>query len=88
VVDFSLCALRGMLFATNHGFPIRKTEAVMNSRKPKQNPEHVNELPSERLQLAEAVPSKKPEGFSLANRGTAPIVIVELQSPKPRTRLH
>jgi hypothetical protein len=58
----------------------------MSSRKPKQDLEHLYDLSSERLQLIEVGPNKKPESVSLTKRPSMPIVVVQLaDSTKPRT---
>ena len=68
---------------------LAKRGIVMNSRKPKQNLEQEIEFPSKRLQLALAVPDRKPTTHSNRSLQHATVEIkVELAAPQARSRLH
>ena len=68
---------------------LAKRGIVMNSRKPKQNLEQEIEFPSKRLQLALAVPDRKPTTHSNRSLQHAKVEIkVELAAPQARSRLH
>lgn len=60
----------------------------MNSRKPKQDVENLNEWEMPELQLAEAVPSGKPAATPRARWEAKSDLILDLGSKLPRSRLH
>ncbi len=61
----------------------------MNTRKPKQNPEELIEIPTERLQLVEAVPDGRSEPWrSSPTVQFLPKAKMPLMGRKLRSRLH
>ena len=60
----------------------------MNSRKPKQDVENLNEWELPELRLAEAVPSGKPAPTARPRWEAKSDLILDLGSKLPRSRLH
>jgi hypothetical protein len=71
----------------------RGGEVVMGSRKTKQDQEveFTIEVEAPRLQLLEVTPSKKPSSpmdFSAMDAGSPDVIVVQLESGLPKSKLH